>query len=345
MKIYLRILSFAKPYKLYVLISLIASILYVICNGLSLWLIGSLLSSIMNPESITVATSDSFTDRFNSYIFQFIQNSSVSRQLKFLCSTLIISFFFKNIFFYINNIALSYAQNGIIMNIRNQLFKATQNFPLSYFKKNRTSDLAARMIHDVNMLRNTFTASVQNLFNQPLNIVFSIIVLFLINTKLALITLTMIPVSAYVTIKIGASIRRKGTRSSKSMSELMNVIMENFSGIKVIKAFTKELQEIKIFNKVSLDIFKRFLRLDRLKFMGTPVNDMIGAILAAVLLWIGGKAVLVDGSLSSDGFIKFITFLFAMLQPAKKLSNVHITINRGIASAEAVIYSIRRPLG
>tara|TARA_Y100001970_G_scaffold80605_1_gene102349 strand:+ start:10543 stop:12351 length:1809 start_codon:yes stop_codon:yes gene_type:complete len=333
MKVYFRILQFAKPYKTYVIISLIASIVYVLFNGVSLWLIGSLLSSIMNPEAITVATSNSFTDRFNGYIFQFIEDSTVTSQLKFLCYTLIIAFFFKNVFFYINNISLSYAQNGVIMSIRNQLFESTQNFPLSYYKKNKTADLAARMIHDVNMLRNTFTASVQNLFNQPLNILFSIIVLFLINTKLALITLTMIPLSGYVTVKIGDSIRRKGTRSSRSMSELMNIVIENFSGIKVIKAFTRELLEIKKFKEASKDIFNRFLRLDSLKFLGTPINDMIGAVLAAVLLWIGGQAVLIEGTLSADGFIKFITFLFAMLQPAKKLSNVHITINRGIASA------------
>ena len=333
MKVYLRILRFAKPYKFYVIFSLLASILYVLTNGLSLWIIGSLLSSIMNPESITVATSESFTDKVNGYIFQYIQDSSIQSQLKFLCATLISTFFLKNLFFYINNVTLSYAQNGVIMNIRNQLFKITQKFPLSYYKKTRTSDLTSKMIHDVNMLRTTFTASVQNLFNQPLNIIFSIVVLFLISTKLALITLIMIPMSGYVTVKIGASIRRKGTRSSKTMAELMNIIIENYSGIKVIKAFTKELSEIKKFNTASLDIFKKFFRLDSLKYLATPANDMIGAILCAVLLWVGGREVLIDNTLSADGFIKFITFLFAMLQPAKKLSNVHITINRGIASA------------
>ena len=170
MNVYLRLLRFAKPYKLYILISLLSSVLYVFTNGVSLWIIGSLLSSIMNPEAITLGGIDSFTNKVNNYVFQYIQDSSINSQLRFLCFTLVTSFFFKNLFFYINNVSLSYAQNAVIMSIRNQLFRATQSFPLSYFKKIKTSDLTSRMIHDVNMLRNTFTASVESLFNQPLNI-------------------------------------------------------------------------------------------------------------------------------------------------------------------------------
>ena len=107
-----------------------------------------------------------------------------------------------------------------------------------FFKNRKTSVLTAIIIHDVNMLRMTFTQTVQNLFNQPLNILFCLITLFLISFKLALITMFIIPLSGFVTIKIGDSIRRKGTRSSKSMSELFNVVIENFKGIKAIKAFT-----------------------------------------------------------------------------------------------------------
>ena len=99
MKVYLRLLRFAKPYKLYILISLISSVLYVFTNGVSLWIIGSLLSSIMNPDAITLGGIDSFTDKINSYAFQYIQDNSIKTQLKFLCFTLVGSFFFKNIFF------------------------------------------------------------------------------------------------------------------------------------------------------------------------------------------------------------------------------------------------------
>ena len=338
MKIYLRILKFAKPYKLYVIISLLSSIMYVLTNGLSLWIIGSLLSSVMNKDSVITSgiNPESFTDKVNHLIFSFIDGSSEISLLQYLSLTLIISFALKNLFFYINNISLSYAQNGMLTNIRTRIFNKLQNLSLSFFKNRKSSVLTAIIIHDVNMLRMTFTQTVQNLFNQPLNVLFCLVMLVLINLKLALVSFIIIPVSAYITIKLSASIRRKAKRSSKQIAAIMNIVIENLSGIKIVKAFTREKSEIKKFDIEAKGLFKKQFKLDTLRFMSTPLNDMVGATIGAVLLWIGGKQVLITGTLSGDGFIKFFTFLFAMFQPAKKLAGVNVEISRGVASAERV---------
>jgi len=338
MKIYLRILKFAKPYKLFIFISIIASILYVFTNGLSLWIIGSLLSSVMSGETIVnnnLPTS-SFTDKINQFIFYYVDSSNKIELLKFLSFSLLVSFFFKNIFFYINNISLSYAQNGMIKNIREEIFKKYQNLSLSFFKKRKSSVLTSIIINDVNILKTTFTQTVQNLFNQPLNVIFCIVILFLINVKLALISFVIIPLSAYITINLGSSIRRKALRSTKQIAELMNIVIENINGIRIVKAFTSEKTEIKKFKKESIGLFNKEFRLDSLRFLTTPVNDMIGAMIGAILLWVGGKQVLISYTLTGDGFIKFFTFLFSMFQPAKKIAGVSVEINRGIASAERV---------
>ena len=336
MKVYLKILKFAGPYKFFITISIIASIFYVFTNGVSLWIIGSLLSSVMNGGSLVSNNSLTFTEKINDYIFYFIDINNKFQLLKFLSFSLIVSFFFKNIFFYINNVALSYAQNGMIKNIREDLFKKYQNLSLSFYKKNKSSVLNSIIIHDVNILKTTFTQTVQNAFNQPLNVLFCIVVLFLINYKLAIISFIIIPVSAYITLNLGASIRRKAMRSSKQVASLMNIVLESISGIKIVKAFTSEKNEIDKFNKESKELFNKEFKLDSLRFMSTPINDMIGAMIGAILLWVGGQQVLVTSTLTGDGFIKFFTFLFAMFQPAKKLAGVSIEINRGIASAERV---------
>ena len=132
MKIYFRILKFAKPYKLFILVSLVTSILYVVTNGLSLWIIGSLLSSVMSDGIIIDNSINtlSFTDKINQFLFGYINTNNKVELLKFLSYSLIISFFFKNLFFYLNNISLSYAQNGIIADIRNKIFYKYQNLSL-----------------------------------------------------------------------------------------------------------------------------------------------------------------------------------------------------------------------
>ena len=338
MKVYLRLLSFVKPFKIFVLFSIISSVLYVLTNGLSLWIIGSLLSSVMSDSITNLQTinPNSFTDRINNFLFSYINTNNKMDLLKFLSYSLLLSFFFKNIFFYINNVSLSYAQNGIIASIRNKIFIKYQNLSLNFFKNKKTSDLTSILIHDVGIIKNTFNQTVQNLFNQPLNVLFFLITLILINLQLTLICFIVIPVSVFITVKLRASIRRKAMRSTKQTAKLMNVVIENISNVKIVKAFTSQLNQIKKFDKFNSNLFSKEFRLESLRFLNTPILDMMGALIGALLLLFGGKLVLVNQSLSPDGFIKFFTFLFAMFQPAKKIANVNAEINRGISSAERV---------
>ena len=336
MKSYFKILKFAKPYAPYIIVSLLCSILYVFFNGLSLWIVGSLLSSVMNTESLFSTDSNTFTSTVNSYIFGYINQKGTIAQLKFLCFLLISSFLLKNIFYYLNTVLLSYANNGMVTNIRNKIFSHMQSLNLEFFKRKETSELTSITITDVNLLRGVFSRTVINIFNQPLTVLFCIITLFLINYKLAIISFTIIPISALITINLGRSLRRKASRTSIQMANLVNLVMENITGIKAVKAFTKEIDQIKRFNKEGKKLFHKIFKLDSLTKFMTPVNDMIGSIIGAMLLWVGGKQVLIDGTLSPDGFIKFFTFLFAMFTPAKKLVNLNAEINTGIASAQRI---------
>ena len=338
MKVYLRLLSFVRPFKIFVFFSIISSVLYVLTNGLSLWIIGSLLSSVMSDSITNLQTINpsSFTDRINNFLFSYIDTNNKMDLLKFLSYSLLLSFFFKNIFFYINNVSLSYAQNGIIASIRNKIFIKYQNLSLNFFKHKKTSDLTSILIHDVGIIKNTFNQTVQNLFNQPLNVLFFLITLILINLQLTLICFIVIPVSVFITVKLSASIRRKAMRSTKQTAKLMNVVIENISNVKIVKAFTSQLNQIKKFDNFNSNLFSKEFRLESLRFLNTPILDMMGALIGALLLLFGGKLVLVNQSLSPDGFIKFFTFLFAMFQPAKKIANVNAEINRGISSAERV---------
>ena len=336
MKSYFKILKFAKPYAPYIIVSLLCSILYVFFNGLSLWIVGSLLSSVMNTESLFSTDSNTFTSTVNSYIFGYINQKGTIAQLKFLCFLLISSFLLKNIFYYLNTVLLSYANNGMVTNIRNKIFSHMQSLNLEFFKRKETSELTSITITDVNLLRGVFSRTVINIFNQPLTVLFCIITLFLINYKLAIISFTIIPISALITINLGRSLRRKASRTSIQMANLVNLVMENITGIKAVKAFTKEIDQIKRFNKEGKKLFHKIFKLDSLTKFMTPVNDMIGSIIGAMLLWVGGKQVLIEGTLSPDGFIKFFTFLFAMFTPAKKLVNLNAEINTGIASAQRI---------
>ena len=337
MKVYTRILRFCKPYKLMVFVSIFSSLVFAMLNSLSIWLVGSLITSVM-PTSRTEKVSD------GSLFFNIEQWLSPSgdnpiNALKILCFMLIGTFLLKNIFFYINNLSLTYVQTKMIVDIRNRLFNHLCNLPLSFYDKNKTGELSSITINDVTNMRIAFTQSIQNLINQPLSIIIMIIILCIINLKLTLIMLVAAPLSFGVVFLLVNSIKRRAKRSSIQIAGLMNILQEMLTGIRIVKSFISEKKELIKFKKENTKFFNLIMRQEKLRFLTTPINEMIGVILGATILWIGGSYVLesaIDQELEADKFIKFIIYLFAMLQPARKLTGVAAIMQQGIASAERV---------
>ena len=135
---------------------------------------------------------------------------------------------------------------------------------------------------------------------------------------------------------IGKSIRRKAMRSSFKIADISNIIQESIMGIKIIKAFNMKKTEIKKFINENSNFNQLLFRQAKLLNLSTPINDFIGVTIAVILLWFGGKEVLQNNNISSDGFIRYIMFLFAMLQPSRRLGTGIATIQTGIASANRV---------
>lgn len=306
-------------------------------NAFSLWMVSSLIGTIINPEgSNEVIASDSLNGRFDILISELIGPGDQIHQLKMFCILLLGSFVLKNLFYYINNISLSYVQNNLIQDIRNSLYKHLQKLSLSFYDNNKTADISSIVLRDVSAMRTAFTQSIQKLINEPLNILVLIFMLFIISPKLTLIALITIPVSGFVIVKLGQSIRRKAKRSSIQIAGVMNILHETLTGIRIVKAFTREKFENKKFALENYKFYKLAYRKDRIKFLNTPLNDTIGVSMGAILLWVGGKEVILGNSLNPDDFMRFIIFLFAMLQPARKLGSVNSQIQTGLASAGRV---------
>jgi len=340
MKSYLRILRFCKPYKLMVCISIVSSLLFAFLNAITIWLVGSLITSIMSPSTAKGSSDTSFFSSFQDVLMPANPSEDPQGALWALCIMLVTTFLLKNIFFYINNISLSYVQNRMIVDIRNKLFNHLTNLPLSFYHKNKTGEITSIAINDVTNMRTAFAQSIQNLINQPLSIIIMLIMLFIINIKLTLIMLISAPISFTLISFLVNSIKRKAKRSSIKIAGLTSILQEMLTGIKIVKSFISEKIENSRFNKQNDMFFNLVMKQDKLRFLTTPINEMIGVILGAVLLWIGGSAVLSSSAiaqpLEAEKFVRFIIFLFAMLQPVRKLTNVASVMQQGIASSERV---------
>ena len=341
--IYLTILRLISPYSIILLLSIFAAIIYVIFNGLSIWLTASLINNILTDfdqlllNQIELSNQAlSLNDKLKYWTNQFILRGTALETIKVLCFTILFVFIVKNIFLYFKNIGLIYVQFNLITKIRNDLYNHFHKLSLSFFDQKKSGELTSIVVTDVANMRIALGASFHKLIVEPINILMFIFLLFVINIKLATYAIAIIPITGFIILTIGNSIRRKSRRTAKKIAKIMGIITEILNSVRVVKAYGTEEYEKNRFYKEQDNYYNLILSRAKLRLITTPVTEIIGASIGVSLLWIGGQDVLVSDNMSSEDFIRFILILFSVLGPIRLLSNVSVNIQAGIASAERV---------
>ena len=339
-----RIIEFVKPERLFMSISLLNGIFFVIFNSISIWLTASLVNNVLidfdqlvlDQERLLAHESPNLNERLKIAVNEFILRETNIETLKVLCVTIILIFLLKNIFLYLKNLSMSYVQLRIVTHLRNRIYAHLQTLSLSFFHRRKSGDLSSIIIHDVSMLNQSIGTTFQKIIVEPINILAFTILLFIISWKLMLVAIVIIPLSQFVIQVIGKSIRRKARRNTKQIGGILSIITENLSTIRIVKAFSMEKNEVERFGQESWKYFRLLFRSSKLRLLSSPIIETIGVSMAVVLLWIGGSEVIVGSTLSSEDFLRFMFLLFSMLGPVRSLSNVHITLQNGYASAERI---------
>ena len=339
-----RILEFIKPEWFFMMISVINGIFFVIFNALSIWLTASLVNNVLidfdkllqNQAELLTKEFPTINEKTKILVNEFILRDTNIETLRVLCFSIVFIFILKNIFLYLKNLSMSFVQLRIVTQLRNRIYAHLQSLSLSFFHKRKSGDLSSVIIHDVTMLNNSIGTTFQKIIVEPINIIAFTILLFIISWKLMLIALLIIPISQLVIQYIGKSIRRKARRNTKQIGGILSIITENLSSTRIVKAFAMEDHEIDKFNNESWKYFGLLFRSAKLRLTSSPIIETIGVSMAVLLLWLGGSEVVIGSSLSSEDFLRFMFLLFSMLGPIRSLSNVHITLQNGYASAERI---------
>lgn len=344
-----RLVKYLTRYWALIALTLLLSIIFVALNSLSLWMIASLINTVMvSPESIPVQPVDipaagNFHETLQAWTAKIIQQPKPLDTLARLCWLLLGVFLLKNVFFYLKNMSAGVMENRLIRDLRNDLFRHIQTLSFSYFDRQKTGVLSSIILNDVTSVRKAFSVSLQKVIVEPINIIVFAALLFAISWELSLLAVPLIPLAGIITTRLGKSLRRRAKRSTKQIAGVMNVLQETLRGIRIVKAFTMEREEIKRFRKENQRyyylVFKRF----SLKNLNTPVNELIGVFFGVILLWVGGQQVLIGRGVGPEEFMSYIIFLFAMLQPLRNLSNVHANIQIGLASADRIFHLLDEP--
>jgi subfamily B ATP-binding cassette protein MsbA len=345
MNYFLKILRFGLPYKRFAFLNILFNILYALFSALAYVamipmmqiLFGTTPKTKVAPTYEGIGQIKNYLEGFFNYkITQYLEQDS-GKALLFVIGMIISLFFLKNIFNYLAMYFITFLRNGVLMDLRNELYQKTTSLPLYFFSEKKKGDLMARISSDVLELKHSFLSILELIVRDPLTIIFSLIIMFSFSVKLTLFVLIFIPLSGAVISQIGKSLKRKSDSVQKEQGEFMSLLEETLGGIKIIKAFNGQNTFIKKFKYSTQRFFDFSNKLLNRQNLASPVSEFLGIVVISVLLWYGGKMVLIDQTLNGAIFLSYLGLAYNILTPAKGISKAYYNIKKGDAAALRVL--------
>ncbi len=338
MRVFLRILRYVRPYWKSLTISVACTIFYSIFSGASIYLSIPLLETLFDqstPQALQQATPPrnsvvpneivGFKQRFDQSLQSFVFAGSKTDSLYRICIIILVVFLLKNAFGYVQSYTMAHVEQGLMMDIRNELFRHLHNLSLSYFTNERTGNLISRVTNDVNVVNGGVSASFVTLIREPLLVMVFLGIAFTLSWKLTLLSFGVFPFSLFIISWIGLRLHKESRVIQEKMADITSVLQETISNVKVVKAFGMEDFEDKKFRKETKSYFRTVLTMTRIRNLSTPVTEFLSILAAVAIIWYGGRQVLVTGEMKAAEFLGFLLAIFQVMPPVKELSSV---INR-----------------
>ncbi len=310
MRYYVRILrEFLLPYWGLVLVALFCAAVVASIYGATAWLVKPLMDRVFIARD--------------------------QRMLKLLPPLIVGLYFVKGVARFLQNYIMKYVSQLMVMNIRIALYRKLQYMSYAFLSSKRTGELISRIINDVGVLSKANVSLIRNMIRQIFTLVALVVVLFKRDPHLAVVSILVMPPMGLVIYGIGRKMKRISKRQQKKMANVSSVLVEGFSGAKVVKAFGAEEREIERFSHQMRKLLKVNMKGVFVKEINAPLVEFIGSIAAAVVVFAGGMRV-VKGAMTPGDFFSFMSALMMMYEPITKLSNVNADLNAAAAAAERI---------
>jgi ATP-binding cassette, subfamily B, bacterial MsbA len=355
MKIYRRLLAYARPYRRFVPSFFIFTILAVIFSVFQFALIIPLLNVLFdhNAGNVTAAApAFSFSTGFIRDIFYYqvyrLKAINPVYALYFITFIIVCAVLLTNLFRYLAQRTLIKARTLLVKRIREALFEKINHLHMGFFTKEHKGDLISRMNSDVFEIEGVAANSLEVIFKEPSLIIGYFVALFSISTPLTLFTLILIPVSALGIATVQKKLKRDAKDAQASIGRLLTIMDETLTGMRIIRAFNatgftlkKFSRENDFYRKASLAGFKR-------REMAPAFSEAAGVIVVAGILLYGGSLILKNGQsaagIQASEFIAFIAIFSQVLRPAKAMVIAGANIQRGRGSGERILEIIDKPI-
>ncbi len=342
-----KILRFAKPYRRFAWLNVLFNILYAIFNVLSVLAFIPVLGILFGEENkaYTKPIYNGFNsigsfgkDYFYYFISQKIETGGNIETLLFVCLLAISLFFFKNLFRYFASYVLTFLRNGVVKDLRDNLYHKIVELPIAYFTERKKGDIIARMTSDVQEVEVSFLTSLEAVIREPLTIIISLTIMFMMSVKLTLFVFILLPVSGLLISSISKKLKAHSLKAQTETGNFLSFIEETLTGLRVIKGFNAEAKIETKFNNSTKKFRNLMTKVIHRQTLASPMSEFLGSATIIAILWYGGKLVLNDNSpLEPKEFLGYIVLFYTVLNPIKAITTAFYNIQKGNASAERIL--------
>ena len=319
---------FVRPYRRNLVGSVVFNLLSAILNVFSFALIVPILRILfkINTEVYEyIPLSDAqglkeivkaLKNDFFCKVSDFVAVYGESRTLLILGIVLIVMTFFKTACYFGASAVMVPLRNGVVRDIRIQIYDKVLSLPMGFFSKERKGDIITRMSGDVTEIENSITQSLDMLIKNPILIVVYLGTLVAISWQMTIFTIVIGPLIIWVMGAIGRKLKAKSLLVQSFWSETMSELEETLGGLRVIKAFLAEGKMSGRFARSSEQLRKASNRVHLRQVLAHPVSEFMGTALIVLVLWFGGTLILGNkATIDASTFIWYMTILYSVINP------------------------------
>ena len=348
-KTYMRLLGFVSPISKYAVPYFFYALLYALFNTLTYAMILPIMNTLFDDKNSYVfqpvydfpvhglSFSDIDASQMLSYVYTqlFGTDFTMSKMLLLLACGTIVMNLLSNFFRYMSAWTVENMRVRSLQRMRNDLFNKIMGMNAGYFSDQRKGDLMSRITQDVMVVQYCITNTLQVAFRDPLLIIGYVIYMLLVSWQLSLFAILFLPVVALIIGRIVKKLRHPALKGQERMGDMVSVLDESLSGIKVIKSYNATDYIRRKFSEFNAEFSRLMLSMARRQQLASPMSEFLGLTAVAVLIVFGGSLVM-NGSLSAGGFVGFIAVFSQITRPVRSFIDQFANINQGIAAGERI---------
>ena len=255
---------------------------------------------------------------------------------------IIILFAIRGVSRFTYDTSIKLAGQKAIQDIRNDMYASNIRLDMAFYNRNATGELMSHLTNDISSMQEGIASIVTGLFRELFSIIGLLGYLFYLNWKLALVSIVVIPLTAYPAQLIGKKIKKASGRSLNVMGGITAILQETYSGIKVIKAFGLEKQTIDRFRSANLEYYHQIRKFIKYESLAAPVSESIISFGIAGVIYFGGNQVM-SGQMTAIALIAFIATVASLSRPVNKFQGAYSVMQRSAGAAERVFKLLDEP--